>query len=165
MRLIEPARCRTAFSVSNSLATQQAQQAQRIHLQTKRIAQSASMTDPRGRHITLQKPQEPEDPNSMHHGGSFKKYMQFKNQKLREQFQSEAAEAVDGNKDAPSALFAGVSIHVNGFTNPSHQVSSSNRHSNSQAWRLHFLLLIYGLQPGAEADNGGQWWYFRGVLL
>ena len=85
------------------------------------------MTDPRGRHITLQKHEEPEDPKSMHHGGSFKKYMQFKNQKLREQFQNDVAEATDGTEETPNKLFAGISIHVNGFTNPSHQVSILKR--------------------------------------
>lgn len=77
------------------------------------------MTDPRGRHVTLQKPIEPQDPNSMHHGGSFKKYMEFKNKKLREQFQDEATE---GDAAAKPKLFSGISIHVNGFTNPTHQV-------------------------------------------
>ena len=78
------------------------------------------MTDPRGRHVTLQKPKEPQDPNSMHHGGSFKKYMEFKNLKLREQFRDEA---VEGGESAKPKLFSGISIHVNGFTNPTHQVN------------------------------------------
>lgn len=78
-----------------------------------------AMTDPRGRHITLQKPTEPADPESMHHGGSFKKYMEFKNQKLREQFRDEA---VEGDTAAKQRLFSGISIHVNGFTIPTHQV-------------------------------------------
>ena len=77
------------------------------------------MTDPRGRHITLQKSSEPRDPESMHHGGSFKKYMEFKNQKLREQFREEA---VEGDEALKPKLFSGVSIHVNGFTIPTHQV-------------------------------------------
>lgn len=78
------------------------------------------MTDPRGRHVSLRKAEEPQDPDSMHHGGSFKKYMEFKNQKLREQFRDEA---VEGDITSKGRLFSGVSIHVNGFTNPSHQVS------------------------------------------
>ncbi len=46
-------------------------------------------------------------------------YMKFKNMKLREQFQ---AEAVEGGAEGKPKLFAGISIHVNGFTNPTHQV-------------------------------------------
>ncbi len=49
------------------------------------------------------------------HGGSFRLYMQHKNDKLQEQF------AQLGEKQQ-SNLFAGVSIHVNGYTVPSQQV-------------------------------------------
>lgn len=83
------------------------------------ICRQIGMTDPRGRHTSLKRPEEPEDPNSMHHGGSFKKYMQFKNQKLREQFRDEATR---DKSDDSRKIFSGISIHVNGFTNPSHQV-------------------------------------------
>eukprot|EP00891_Asterochloris_glomerata_P002603 jgi/Astpho2/2603/e_gw1.00048.8.1_t len=54
-----------------------------------------------------------------HHGGSFKKYMVNKNQKLQEQFeeQSAAVQATAGQQT--SDLFRGISIHVNGLTTPS----------------------------------------------
>lgn len=68
--------------------------------------------------MTLNKPMEDTGSESMHHGGSFKKYMEFKQKKLREQYQDER-----GDTDRVSKLFAGISIHVNGFTNPTHQVS------------------------------------------
>jgi hypothetical protein len=44
--------------------------------------------------------------------------MKYKNMKLREQFQ---AEAVEGDAVGKPKLFAEISIHVNGFTNPTHQ--------------------------------------------
>jgi DNA repair protein REV1 len=51
----------------------------------------------------------------MHHGGSFRTYMDHKNLKLQEQFEMQAL------GQAPrSDLFRGVSIHVNGLTVPSH---------------------------------------------
>jgi sulfur carrier protein ThiS len=52
----------------------------------------------------------------MHHGGSFKVYMQNKNLKLQEQF--EAAQLLQAQQ---SDLFKGVAVHVNGRTVPSHQ--------------------------------------------
>ncbi|KAF8057676.1 REV1 [Scenedesmus sp. PABB004] len=52
---------------------------------------------------------------SMHHGGSFKTYFAVKNLKLQEQFEAQALAATPA-----SALFRGVSIHVNGLTVPSH---------------------------------------------
>lgn len=52
----------------------------------------------------------------MHHGGSFKVYMQNKNLKLQEQF-----EAAQLQQAQQSELFKGVAIHVNGRTVPSHQ--------------------------------------------
>ena len=72
--------------------------------------------------VSLKKPKEPADPDSMDHNGSFAKYMQFKNQKLREQFSREAAETDPELGGPAQKLFAGISIHVNGFTNPTHQV-------------------------------------------
>lgn len=45
-------------------------------------------------------------------------YMKYKNMKLREQFQ---VEAVEGDAAGKPKLFAGISIHVNGFTSPTHQ--------------------------------------------
>jgi hypothetical protein len=58
--------------------------------------------------------QQPQQPQSMHHGGSFKTYMDHKNLKLQEQFEMQAL------GQAPrSDLFKGVSIHVNGLTVPS----------------------------------------------
>lgn len=57
----------------------------------------------------------PNSASSMHHGGSFRKYMEHKELKLAEQFEASAL------AQAPaSRLFAGVSIHVNGLTTPSH---------------------------------------------
>ena len=61
----------------------------------------------------------------MHHGGSFKKYMEGKNRKLREQFAAEASAGQAGTaEDSSKTLFKGISIHVNGFTKPSHQVQT-----------------------------------------
>jgi hypothetical protein len=57
----------------------------------------------------------PQQPQSMHHGGSFKTYMDHKNLKLQEQFEMQAL-----GQNPVSQLFAGVSIHVNGLTRPSH---------------------------------------------
>ncbi|KAL6765308.1 hypothetical protein V8C86DRAFT_2430773 [Haematococcus lacustris] len=57
-----------------------------------------------------------QDAGTMHHGGSFGAYMQLKNSKLREQFESNSFQA------APhSNIFQGVAIHVNGYTQPSAQ--------------------------------------------
>jgi hypothetical protein len=53
----------------------------------------------------------------MHHQGSFRNYMQFKNIKLREQFDNQAFET-----SQISSIFEGVAIHVNGYTEPGHQV-------------------------------------------
>jgi len=51
----------------------------------------------------------------MHHGGSFKSYMALKNAKLQEQFEANSFQA------APhSSIFQGVSIFVNGYTQPTH---------------------------------------------
>lgn len=56
-----------------------------------------------------------EEPPSMHHGGDFAAYMQLKNTKLREQFETHSFQT------APrSTLFQGVAIHVNGYTQPTH---------------------------------------------
>jgi len=66
-------------------------------------------------------PAAPPPPESMQHGGSFGRYMELKNLKLREQFDADALAAGGGGAGgcAPaSRLFAGVSIHVNGFTQP-----------------------------------------------
>ena len=52
---------------------------------------------------------------SMHHGGSFGRYMELKNTKLQEQF-----EALQYQAAPASAIFSGVSIFVNGYTAPSH---------------------------------------------
>lgn len=57
------------------------------------------------------------DPDSMHHDGDVGKYMANKNAKLIEQFEQTATQSLPA-----SSLFKGVSIHVNGFTRPSHQV-------------------------------------------
>jgi hypothetical protein len=56
-----------------------------------------------------------------HHGGSFRAYMQHKNRKLGEQFQQQQAQLASSG--ARSTIFAGVAIHVNGFTRPSQSVS------------------------------------------
>ncbi len=76
------------------------------------------MTDTRNRCVRLA-PGDPatkeDDLSSMHHGGSFGKYMQFKNTKLREQFESQTL-----HQHQKSELFKGVSIFINGYTVPSH---------------------------------------------
>jgi hypothetical protein len=58
---------------------------------------------------------------SMHHGGDFGRYMVLKNQKLGEQFAEKQKRATD-TRQALSNIFAGVTIHVDGFTSPSHKV-------------------------------------------
>lgn len=63
------------------------------------------------------RPAAPAQPQSMHHGGSFKTYMAHKNLKLQEQFEMQALGQAHAHA---STLFAGVSIHVNGLTRPSH---------------------------------------------
>ena len=52
--------------------------------------------------------------------GDFREYMRLKNEKLREQF-SEQQDKANGSS---GGLFAGVCIWVDGFTRPSHLVSS-----------------------------------------
>eukprot|EP00803_Ostreobium_quekettii_P007207 evm.model.scf_1084.2 EVM.evm.TU.scf_1084.2 scf_1084:6744-14924(+) len=52
------------------------------------------------------------------HGGNFGNYMRHKNAKLRQQFHENNAGRSGG---VGSNLFSGVTIHVNGFTVPSHQ--------------------------------------------
>ncbi|KAK9805394.1 hypothetical protein WJX73_010812 [Symbiochloris irregularis] len=74
------------------------------------------MSDPRGRHFVKEQPV-PSD--SAHHGGSFRKYMEDKNRKLHEQFEQQADLAAQSSSS--SKLFAGVRIHVNGLTTPTHQ--------------------------------------------
>lgn len=60
------------------------------------------------------------DPDTtLHHGGSFKVYMQHKNLRLQEQFEAQQLQ-----QEQLSHVFAGVSIHVNGYTVPSHQVGA-----------------------------------------
>lgn len=58
--------------------------------------------------------------NSMHHGGSFGRYMELKNRKLGEQFGQQQRE-VEAAGQQRSNIFRGVAIHVNGLTSPSHQ--------------------------------------------
>ncbi|EFJ42568.1 hypothetical protein VOLCADRAFT_97374 [Volvox carteri f. nagariensis] len=53
---------------------------------------------------------------SMHHDGSFGRYMQLKVVKLREQFDAQQLQNIATKSD----IFRGVSIYVNGFTRPSH---------------------------------------------
>jgi DNA repair protein REV1 len=55
-----------------------------------------------------------EHPKPKHHGGSFGNYMAYKNQKLHEQFNANAAVTRQSN------IFQGVGIYVNGWTSPSH---------------------------------------------
>jgi hypothetical protein len=69
-----------------------------------------------GRGPHLPRSEAKEDEGAMHHGGSFKVYMQNKNLKLQEQF-----EAAQLQQAQQSELFKGVAIHVNGRTVPSHQ--------------------------------------------
>ena len=54
--------------------------------------------------------------------GDFREYMRLKNEKLREQF-SEQQEQANGSS---GGLFTGVCIWVDGFTRPSHLVSSEH---------------------------------------
>ena len=86
------------------------------------------MTDPRDRYnVRLETDEDAQhrSADSVHHGGSFKKYMEGKNRKLREQFATEArAGQADGTADPSKTLLKGISIHVNGFTKPSHQASA-----------------------------------------
>lgn len=56
---------------------------------------------------------------SLHHGGSFRKYMDGKIQKLQQQFKEQAADIRDQDRNSQK-LFSGISIYVNGYTQPSH---------------------------------------------
>ena len=58
------------------------------------------------------------DGKVFHHGDSFANYMAIKNQKLQEQFREQAQ--TTASTTGADSLFAGVSIHVNGLTQPSH---------------------------------------------
>lgn len=49
----------------------------------------------------------------------FCSYMEVKNRKLQNQFETEASSGVSGSE---KLIFQGVSIFVDGFTIPSHQV-------------------------------------------
>ena len=75
-----------------------------------------------GNEPNLQLHGEADDPHAgekLHHDGSFGAYMALKVRKLDEQFaEGTALAAVDDPSLA--GLFQGVSIHVNGFTDPSH---------------------------------------------
>lgn len=94
---------------------------------TASAALKQTMTDPRDRYnVRLETDEDAQrrSAGSVHHGGSFKKYMEGKNRKLREQFAAEArAGQADGTADPSKSLLKGISIHVNGFTIPSHQAS------------------------------------------
>ena len=57
----------------------------------------------------------------LHHDGSFRKYMEGKINKLQIQFKNQSSTLVSGEVDgALGQLFQGVSIFVNGYTEPSH---------------------------------------------
>ena len=76
--------------------------------------------------VSLRKEKTPEpaiDGRTFHHGGSFAAYMQLKNSKLQEQF-LEQAKTTAATTGADS-LLAGVRIHVNGLTKPSHAVRTA----------------------------------------
>lgn len=63
------------------------------------------------------------DATSEHHKGSFRNYMIVKNRHLHQQFEHHAADLKAAGSG--SDIFRGVSIHVNGFTTPTHQVTSA----------------------------------------
>jgi DNA repair protein REV1 len=63
---------------------------------------------------------------SMHHDGSFARYMQLKNQKLHEQFHEDQMR-LERCERSRSTIFEGITIHVNGLTNPTHQVLDPKR--------------------------------------
>jgi hypothetical protein len=77
---------------------------------------------------------------SMHHGGDFGRYMELKNQKLGEQFAEKQKRAMD-IRQSLSNIFSGVTIHVNGFTSPSHRVCTAPSHVAS--------LQCHGIQHAA----------------
>jgi len=57
----------------------------------------------------------------LHHDGSFRKYMEGKINKLQIQFKKQSSTLVSGEVDGSLCqLFQGVSIFVNGYTEPSH---------------------------------------------
>lgn len=65
--------------------------------------------------------QEEEEGEKKHHDGSFRKYMEGKIQKLDVQFQQQSSMVAPVETDPVlRTLFTGVSIHVNGYTEPSH---------------------------------------------
>jgi hypothetical protein len=89
-----------------------------------------------GGHLRLTA-EEPElKPDSEHHGGSFKNYMIVKNRHLHEQYEQQVKNIKAAG--ACSDIFNGVSIHVNGYTNPTHQVCRAPIHSLS-AGALHII--------------------------
>lgn len=99
-----------------------------------------------------------------HHGGSFRKYMDNKNQKLQEQFDQQSAVAAAygaASGHAVSELFKGVSIMVNGFTTPSQQVSICRVQAYLSCQSLTPLLLptLVSLRycSGSQADHGAAW--------
>ena len=99
-----------------------------------------------------------------HHGGSFRKYMDNKNQKLQEQFDQQSAVAAAygaASGHAVSDLFKGVSIMVNGFTTPSQQVSIFRAQAYLSCQILTALLLptLVSLRylSGSQADHGAAW--------
>lgn len=49
-------------------------------------------------------------------------YMEVKNRKLQNQFETEASASSHGVSGSEKLIFQGVSIFVDGFTIPSHQV-------------------------------------------
>lgn len=60
----------------------------------------------------------PLNTESHHHGGSFQKYMEGKIRKLDAQFRQGTSSTVEDPEHG--RLFQGISIHVNGYTEPSH---------------------------------------------
>ena len=71
--------------------------------------------------------------------------MEGKNRKLREQFATEARSGADEVGDKSSrTLLRGISIHVNGFTKPSHQASAA---ASFRADRLHQSVALWSASP------------------
>lgn len=69
----------------------------------------------RGTHTRGRDAMEPTMPMGKHHGGSHREYMAEKKRKLQIQFERTASVA----ETEENAIFKGVSVHVNGYTEPS----------------------------------------------
>ena len=112
-------------------------------------------TDCRGRHVP-DRPNAPIDEAAPHHhGGSFRRYMESKIQKLQEQYREDksALQAAEGS----NTLFRGICIFVNGYTQPT-QLVGLDAALLLACFRVQGNAgLDWPLGAGVEGDYGGIW--------